>query len=45
MNKKLIKELLTKVMPNADIPSSYGYIYDKEIKNLTLLVNLNSATL
>ena len=40
MNKKLIKELLTKVMPNADIPSSYGYIYDKEIKNLTLLVKI-----
>ena len=40
MNKKLIKELLTKVMPNADIPSSYGYIYDKKIKNLTLLVKI-----
>lgn len=40
MNKKLIKELLTKVMPNADIPSFYGYIYDKEIKNLTLLVKI-----
>ena len=40
MNKKLIKELLTKVMPNPDIPSSYGYIYDKEIKNLTLLVKI-----
>ena len=36
MNKKLIKELLTKVMPNADFPSSCGYIYDKEMKNLNL---------
>lgn len=38
MDKKLIKELLNKVKPNADIPSSYGYIYNKGLKDLTLLV-------
>lgn len=40
MDEELIKELIKKVMPNADIPSSYGYIYDKEIKNLTLFVKI-----
>lgn len=38
MNKKLIKELLTKVMPNPDFPSSYGCTYKKDEKELTLLV-------
>ena len=37
MDKALIKEL-KKVMPNAELPSSYGYTYKKDEKELTLLV-------
>ena len=40
MGKNYILDLLKKVKPNVDIPSSYGYIYDKEIKNLTLFVKI-----
>ena len=44
MNKKLIKELLTKVMPNPDFPSSYGYTYKKDEKKLILLVKNKGLT-
>ena len=40
MGKNYILDLLKKVKPNVDIPSSYRYIYDKEIKNLTLFVKI-----
>ena len=38
MDKELIKELIKKVMPNAELPSSYGCTYKKDEKELTLLV-------
>ena len=40
MEKNYILNLLKKVKPNADNTSSYEYIYDKEIKNLTLFVKI-----
>ena len=38
MDKELINELIKKVMPNAELPSSYGCTYKKDEKELTLLV-------
>ena len=38
MDKSLIKELIKEVMPNAKLPSSYGYTYKKDEKELTLFV-------
>ena len=38
MDKSLIKELIKEVMPNAELPSSYGYTYKKDKKELTLFV-------
>lgn len=40
MKKNFINELLKKVKPNVDIPSTYGYIYNNEVKDLTLLVKV-----
>ena len=40
MGKNYILNLLKKVKPNADIPSTYGYSYNKRTKNLTLLVKV-----
>lgn len=40
MEKNYILNLLKKVKPNADIPSTYGYSYNKRTKNLTLLVKV-----
>ena len=34
----MIKELIKEVMPNAELPSSYGYTYKKDKKELTLFV-------
>ena len=43
MDKALIKEL-KKVMPNAELPSSYGYTYKKDEKKLILLVKNKGLT-
>ena len=40
MGKNYILNLLKKVKPNADIPSTYGYSYNKRAKDLTLLVKV-----
>lgn len=40
MGKNYILNLLKKVKPNADIPSTYGYSYNKRTKDLTLLVKV-----
>lgn len=40
MERNCIIELLKKVKPNADIPSTYGYCYNKRAKELTLIVKV-----
>ncbi len=40
MNKDIILKLLRIVKPGADIPSTYGYTYNKRLKNLTLSVKV-----
>ena len=40
MEKNYILNLLKKVKPNAYIPSTYGYSYNKRTKNLTLFVKI-----
>ena len=40
MNQNIILDLLKKVKPNVAMPSTYGYIYNERIKNLTLLVKV-----
>ena len=40
MGKNYILNLLKKVKPNAYIPSTYGYSYNKRTKDLTLLVKV-----
>ena len=40
MEKNYILNLLNKVKPNADIPSTFGYSYNKRVKDLTLLVKV-----
>ena len=44
MDKELIEELIKKVMPNAKLPSSYGYTYKKDEKKLILLVKNKGLT-
>ena len=44
MDEELIKELIKKVMPNAKLPSSYGYTYKKDEKKLILLVKNKGLT-
>lgn len=44
MDKEFIEELIKKVMPNAKLPSSYGYTYKKDEKKLILLVKNKGLT-
>lgn len=44
MDKEFIEELVKKVMPNAKLPSSYGYTYKKDEKKLILLVKNKGLT-